>query len=135
MGHLRRLRDQRCIEVGVPMPVHVAPHARGAIEIAVAGRIDKPAALPLLDQEWLILLHLREGMPHVVAIEGFEIFVVEHPRSLQSQPAAARAAPERVSPRRGALVPEQGVEVFRARRQTASACPGGSVPVSIFFPR
>ena len=47
--------------------------------------VDKPAALASLDQERLILLHLREGVPHVVAVEGGEV-VVEHARSLQGSP-------------------------------------------------
>ena len=68
MGHPAGLGHEGGVEAGMPVAVHVAPHAGRAIEVAVAVGIDEPAALTPLDQEWFILLHLREGVPDVLAV-------------------------------------------------------------------
>ena len=72
MGHPAELGDDRGVEPWMPVAVHVAPHAGRAVEVAVAGRIDEPGPCPVLDEQRLVLLHLREGMPHVVAVECLE---------------------------------------------------------------
>jgi len=72
VGHLRRLGCEGRIEPRVPVAVHRAPHARRAVEIPSPFRVDEPRPLAPLDEERLVLTHLRERVPHVLAIPGPE---------------------------------------------------------------
>src|SRR4051812_4522612 len=62
----------------MPMPVHVAPQATDAVEIRVAADIVQRAAFGTLDDERLVLAHLREGVPDVLAIPTLEIAAIVH---------------------------------------------------------
>ena len=68
VGHPAGLGQQRRIEARMSVAVDVAPHARRAIEIAAAVAIDERAALAPLDEQRLVLLHLRERMPDMLAV-------------------------------------------------------------------
>src|SRR5687768_1776842 len=50
------------------MAVNVAPHAAGAVEIGAAIDVVQPAAVGALDQQRLVLGHLRERVPVVAAV-------------------------------------------------------------------
>ena len=63
MGHLLQLLPGGPVEPRMMVAMHVAPHACGAIEIAVAIDVKQGCPLPSLDQQRLILRHLCEGMP------------------------------------------------------------------------
>ena len=68
VGHLGGLLGEGRIEPRVPVAVHVAPHAGRAVEVAGTVGVDEPRALAPLDQERVVILHLRERVPDVLAI-------------------------------------------------------------------
>jgi hypothetical protein len=68
VGHLGELGGDRRVEPRVAVPVDVAPHARGAVEVTAAVGVDEPRALAALDEQRFVLLHLGERVPDVVAV-------------------------------------------------------------------
>ena len=68
------------IDLGNPVPVHVAPQRRDAVEIASARGVDQLEALGSLDDRGLLAgmhPHGSEGMPHLVGV-GPQEFVESH---------------------------------------------------------
>jgi hypothetical protein len=70
MGDAIELLPDRRVELGVPVAVHVTPHAAAAIEIGVAVNVIERAAFRPFNDQRLILRHLREGMPDVLTVEA-----------------------------------------------------------------
>lgn len=61
------LRAQRFVDAGVGMAEQIDPPRADRIEIAVAGMIEEPGALPSCERDErhaLVVLHLRTRMPY-----------------------------------------------------------------------
>ncbi|MCA9134581.1 MAG: hypothetical protein KDA45_15545, partial [Planctomycetales bacterium] len=57
--------------------MHIAPHAANSIEQPAPLLIEKPHAFGTVDNQRLILGHLREGMPIVLAVALQQILSVD----------------------------------------------------------
>ena len=73
MRDLRQLLVDCRVQPRMPVPVQIAPQARDAVEILAAFAINQRAAMSRLNQQRLVLGHLREGMPDVGQIPAFQI--------------------------------------------------------------
>ena len=63
MGNFAQLLDHRTIDLLHAMPKEIAPQRTCSIEISLAMDIGKPTALRVLDDQSVVLGHLRKGMP------------------------------------------------------------------------
>ena len=67
---------QGSIQPGMMVAVDVAPHAGRAIEIVIPFGVNQEDAFTPLNEQWFVLLHLREGMPDMFSIplpQGVEV--------------------------------------------------------------
>ena len=68
MRHAIKLASHGRIESGMVMPVEVTPQAADSIQVLAAVDIGQDTTRRLLDDEWLVLLHLRKAMPNVLRV-------------------------------------------------------------------
>ena len=73
MCNLIELLTNRRIDSRMPVAVHITPQATHAIDKRSAMNIDQSATFRALDQQRLVLGHLREGMPDVLAIPAKQV--------------------------------------------------------------
>ena len=77
MRHLVDLRLDRVVNLLFSVPMHRHPEGGNSVEIFFAVDVEEPISLAALDDErglFLIIAHLREGVPEVLTIRIFEIF-------------------------------------------------------------
>ena len=75
VGNEAQLPADGSVEPRMAVAMDVAPHAGRAVDVAVARRIKQVDPLAPLDQQWLVLGHLGEGMPDMLPIPGFQQFL------------------------------------------------------------
>src|SRR5690349_14216981 len=68
MSDLVELLANGRVDLRMSMAMHVAPQAADAVDISTPLHVDQRAALGPLDEQRLVLGHLRERVPDVVAI-------------------------------------------------------------------
>ena len=68
VGDVLELCDDRRVELRMAMAVHVAPQAADRVEIFPAVDVDQRRALAALEDQRLVLGHLRERVPDDLAI-------------------------------------------------------------------
>ena len=73
MRHAVQLLARGRVELGVAMPMNVAPQAANPVEIIVAVDIRKRTAPRPLYNQRFVFSHLREGVPNVAAVPVFEL--------------------------------------------------------------
>lgn len=71
MGRFVELLSDCCVDLRMPVAVNVAPQTAHSVEVFPAIHIDERAAAGPLDNERLILGHLREGMPDMREVPAF----------------------------------------------------------------
>ena len=70
------LAANRAVDFRNAMPMHIAPHGRKSVEIAIAVYVFEIDALAARDDDGFfprVVLHLRKGMPNCGAVEAFEV--------------------------------------------------------------
>jgi hypothetical protein len=63
MGHSVQLITDRLVDRRMPMPVHVTPKRTGSVKESASMNILQPASLRRLDDESIVVFHLRERVP------------------------------------------------------------------------
>jgi hypothetical protein len=63
MSDLAQLLDQGLIDLGDSMPKEIAPQRACPIEVSLAVDVGQPTPLRFLDDQTVVLGHLRKGMP------------------------------------------------------------------------
>jgi hypothetical protein len=72
MGDTVDLLPDRRVDARMAMAVDVAPHAGSAVQVLTAVDVNQPALLGARNDEWLVLGHLSEGVPVMVAVPAAE---------------------------------------------------------------
>ena len=94
VGHAVELRADGRVDPRMPMTVDVAPQAADRVEIAAAVDIEDVAAFAALQDQRLVLGHLREGVPDERAVPVAELVGRERVHSrVTSRFALARTSP------------------------------------------
>jgi hypothetical protein len=75
MRHSRKLVDDRSVDPRVSVAMNVAPQTADTIEQTPALCIDQPIAFGSLDQQRLIISHLRKAMPMMKSIGMRKLFI------------------------------------------------------------
>ena len=68
MGHFVQLVANRLIQSRVSVPMNVAPQIGDTVQELPAIDIDQRTAVSPLDQQRLVLGHLRKGVPNDLAV-------------------------------------------------------------------
>ena len=74
VGHAIELLADGGVDPRMAVPVDVAPQAADAVEVLAAVDVHQHAALGPLEDQRLVLGHLREGVPDKLAIPSLELF-------------------------------------------------------------